>query len=200
MCCTNACPVGARACGSATSLQTCSVAATGCTAFAAPTACATDLICARRAPADCVNPHWADWPAPNNATDVTGGAPNPASFTDNGDRTVADNVTGLMWQQDVRPDRYNWNDASRYCASLSLGGHADWRLPSLIEMFSIVDNGRANPAIDPTYFPGTSPSIPFWSSTPVAGSQVGEFADITFNSGGTFYSGAAAQWLVRCVR
>ena len=45
------------------------------------------------------DPTWAQWPMPNSPVDVEAGAPNPESYTDNGDGTVSDNVTGLMWQQ-----------------------------------------------------------------------------------------------------
>ena len=38
---------------------------------------------------------------PNDRVDVTAGAPNLESYTDNKDGTVTDNLTGLMWQQTV---------------------------------------------------------------------------------------------------
>ena len=67
---------------------------------------------------------------PNSQADVTAGAPNLESYTDNGDGTVTDNVTGLMWQQAVPTATYSWAGAVTYCSTLTLAGHSDWRLPS----------------------------------------------------------------------
>ncbi len=80
---------------------------------------------------------------------------NPQSFTDNGDGTVTDNNTFLMWQQEDDHERRNWGPANTYCTNLSLGGYNDWRLPTAKELVSIVNYGNANPAIDTTYFPKT---------------------------------------------
>ena len=51
----------------------------------------------------------------------------PMSYTDNGDGTVTDNVTGLMWAQDQSETNYPWSEAGTYCANLTLGGYDDWR-------------------------------------------------------------------------
>ena len=48
---------------------------------------------------------------------------NPPSYTDNGDGTVTDNVTGLMWQQ-ADGGEMTWENAVAYADSLTLGGHA----------------------------------------------------------------------------
>jgi hypothetical protein len=111
------------------------------------------------------NYDWASWPMPNSTQDVEAGSPNPASYTDNHDGTVTDNVTGLMWQQSASTAKLAWSDAGNFCKMLTLAGHADWRLPSYIELVSLIDNyGDASPAVNATYFPGT-PLYPFWSST-----------------------------------
>ena len=99
---------------------------------------------------------WAGWPMPNDQADVTAGAPNLESYTDNGDGTVTDNVTGLMWQQTVPTGTYTWAQAVAYCPTLTLADHSDWRLPSRIELVSIVDLGvTSGPMINSTYFPST---------------------------------------------
>ena len=108
---------------------------------------------------------------PNDQVDVTAGAPNLESYTDNHDGTVTDNVTGLMWQQAVSTTMLYWADAVAYCPTLSLAGHIDWRLPSRIELVSIVDFGVTTGAmINATYFPSTPANL-FWSSSPLAGSS-----------------------------
>lgn len=75
---------------------------------------------------------------------------NPPAFTENGDGTVTDNVTGLMWQK-ADGGEMTWEDAGSYAAALSLGGRSDWRLPSNHELFSVLNHG-GNPALDAAYF------------------------------------------------
>jgi hypothetical protein len=158
--------------------------------------CSAGLVCERYPPAVCADPNWDEWPVPNSQVDVTAGAPNLESYTDNGDSTVTDNVTGLMWQQAVPATQYDWADAVAYCTTLTLAGHSDWRLPSVIELVSIVDFGQYNPSITPTYFPST-PSDFFWSAAPAAGI----WCSVNFYDGSTG-SGleVSDHAYVRCVR
>jgi len=86
------------------------------------------------------------------------------SYTDNGDGTVTDTSTGLMWQQAGSSNVMTWEQALAYCEGLNLGGDTDWRLPTIKELRSIVDHSRYNPAINNTYFPVTAASW-YWSST-----------------------------------
>ncbi len=136
--------------------------------------------------------------------DVEAGAPNPQSYTNNGDGTVTDTVTGLMWQETVAASTFAWGAASSpgtaqsYCSTLSTGGHADWRLPTGIELVSIVDWATLNPSIDSTYFPSTPGSF-FWSSTPVAGSPFDAWY-VDFGDGDTNYVDVTYTYNVRCVR
>lgn len=78
------------------------------------------------------------------------------NFTDNGDGTITDNATGLMWQQADDGNTYNWENALDYSESLILGGYSDWRMPNAKELQSIVDYTRSpstssSPAIDPLF-------------------------------------------------
>jgi hypothetical protein len=130
--------------------------------------------------------------------DVAAGAPNLESYTDNGDGTVTDNVTGLMWQQAVPATQYIWADAVAYCPTLTLAGHSDWRLPSVIELMSIVDYGQSNPSINPTYFPST-PVGSFWSSSPFDGEPANAWL-VGFSDGSTNYIDVSCAYIVRCVR
>jgi hypothetical protein len=109
-------------------------------------------------------------------------------------------VTGLAWQRDVDPASYLWADAGALCAGLSLGG-ASWRLPTLIELLSIVDFTQPSPAIDPQAFPAT-PGDSFWTSSPVAGANgpSGQAWYVGFTTGFTYQGHVDFLTLrVRCV-
>jgi hypothetical protein len=134
---------------------------------------------------------------PNCPGDVLAGAPNPLSYANNGDGTVTDNVTRLMWQQAVSTTMYAWGDAVAYCPKLTLAGHDDWRLPSRIELVSIVDDSPTDASVDSAAFPGT-PSGPFWTSSRLAGSSTDAWV-VVFN-GGTYSVPVVDSNYVRCVR
>jgi hypothetical protein len=93
------------------------------------------------------------------------GCPPEGRFVDNGDRTVTDTCTGVMWQKETAPGTYDWCTALAYCEGLELAGHDDWRLPNVRELQSIVDYERWLPSIDPVF--GTVSSW-YWSSTSCA--------------------------------
>lgn len=59
-------------------------------------------------------------------------------FVDNGDRTVTDTSTCLMWQQGTT-EHLNWEEAISFCENLTLGEYEDWRLPSRNELQSLMD-------------------------------------------------------------
>ena len=134
---------------------------------------------------------------PNTPADVAVGAPNPESYTDNADGTVTDNGTGLMWQQAVPARTYSWADAIAYCPTLTLGGHSDWRLPSRIELVSIIDDTEVEAAPSSTAFANT-PAGYFWSSSRVAGAPTDAWSVIFI--GGAFSVVATDPNHVRCVR
>jgi hypothetical protein len=82
----------------------------------------------------------------------------------NGDGTVTDPSTGLMWQQSSASETKTWASALSYCEDLDLADYTDWRLPNIKELFSIVDFTRWHPVIDTVHFPDTQSSR-YWSST-----------------------------------
>ncbi|MEW6077797.1 MAG: DUF1566 domain-containing protein [Thermodesulfobacteriota bacterium] len=85
------------------------------------------------------------------------------SFRDNGNNTVTDNVTGLMWTK-FPTDTMSWQEGLAYCENLTLAGYSDWRLPNIKELRSIVDYTVELPSIDLDFFPETIGSA-YWSST-----------------------------------
>ncbi len=74
------------------------------------------------------------------------------SYTDNGDGTVTDNVTGLLWTQDQSDRSMDWSEAPGYCESVAVGGITDWRVPSLKELWSIRDFSEGWHWVDTYYF------------------------------------------------
>jgi hypothetical protein len=125
------------------------------------------------------------------------GPASPTGFTDNGDGTVNHALTGLMWQQAVDSQSYNWSDAGKYCDGLVLGGHDNWRLPTEEELQSIVDFNQESPSISAIAFPST-PSKGFWAATPWIfwTSAWG----VSFRDGNNFYWHTSDANRVRCVR
>ena len=123
---------------------------------------------------------------------------NPPSYTDNGNGTIRDNVTGLVWQKLDDNATRSWAGATTYCDNLTLGAQTDWRLPSRIELISIVNYGIYNPAINAAFFPGTNSSN-YWSSTTSAGNTANAWY-VYFYGGYTHYSNKTSTSYVRCVR
>ncbi|MBF4691978.1 DUF1566 domain-containing protein [Fusibacter sp. Q10-2] len=75
------------------------------------------------------------------------------NFIDNGDGTITDLATGLMWQMADDGATRDWEEALSYAENLSLAGYEDWRLPNVKELQSIVDYTKSvqttgTPAID----------------------------------------------------
>jgi hypothetical protein len=97
-------------------------------------------------------------------------SPSPR-FTNNGDGTVTDNLTGLMWARNANDNgAMNWGVAIDYANKLSLGTscgglHTDWRLPNIKELQSLIDFSNYAPALPTghpfTYVQGSS----YWLST-----------------------------------
>ena len=113
-------------------------------------------------------------------------------FVRNGDGTVTDICTGLMWQQSVADldgdglfnldnaesefpiDKADWSRAKGYAEALSLGGHDDWRLPEVEEMAALnqdptVTLATAEFGCLPPAFQAPSccqPAVTYWTATP----------------------------------
>ena len=141
--------------------------------------------------------------------------PTAPSYTDNGDYTITDNITGLMWKKCSEGQNndstctgtavsYTWANALSQCTGLITPGYADWRLPNIKELMSIADYGTADPTINGTYFPNTvSAGQYYWSSTTEV--YVGDGGPATawgvgFRNGTVYHYSKSASYYVRCVR
>jgi hypothetical protein len=82
------------------------------------------------------------------------------------DGTVYDTKTGLVWQQSPTGGGMTWNAAVNFCNSAANGSlpGCGWRLPSVKELQSLVDDSRSNPAIEIKAFPIVD-SSEYWTST-----------------------------------
>jgi len=127
------------------------------------------------------------------------GLPNQATYKLNTDQTVIDNITKLTWEGVVYPSKITQSEAASYCAGLD-NSNGPWRLPTLLELISLVDyTVPSGPMINAT-FP-SRPAEKFWTSSRAAcGAPQGWWVD--FGSGGAhpFDDSANALYRVRCVR
>jgi hypothetical protein len=109
-------------------------------------------------------------------------SPSPR-FRDNGDGTVRDGLTGLMWAKDANmAGAMKWYAAIDYANDLSLGEgkggkpRTDWRLPNRNELLSLVDVSKYNPAIPSSgeyYFKNVEvEDDSYWTSTQAVANHI----------------------------
>ncbi|MBN2499011.1 MAG: DUF1566 domain-containing protein [Deltaproteobacteria bacterium] len=120
----------------------------------------------------------------------------PPDYGSDGER-VHDRVTGLDWQRLVPEGELDWWQSRDYCAALDLAGFEDWRLPSRIELVSLLDFSRVDPTIDLDAFPDT-PSEFFWTASPVPFANLAY--GVRFELGFIYDHDPFGSGRVRCVR
>ncbi len=141
-------------------------------------------------------------------------------YIDNGDGTVSDASTGLIWEKKSADGsihdqgrQYSWSDAfTAFIAELNsthFAGHTDWRLPNVNELQTLVDYGEAGPVIDPAFNTACvagctalacscTQSSSYWSSTTVAIAPAGAWF-VGFGYGHVNFNPKAASYHVRAV-
>ena len=104
-------------------------------------------------------------------------------FTDNGDGTVTDNLTGLVWTQNANvpgpssctPGTHKtWQGALDYVKCLNTNdylGYNDWRLPNIKELRSLIDYSKLNPALPSGHPFAAVQTTEYWSSTTATDTQ-----------------------------
>ena len=141
-------------------------------------------------------------------------------YSDNGDGTITDNGTGLVWKQCSEGQSgvacntgaasvHTWQAALQIPQTINTGGgyagHTDWRLPNIKELASLVEERCESPAINLNFFPNTVSSY-YWSSSPYPKfSYMAWWVDFVSGSADTFHyydapNGRADRHLVRLVR
>ncbi len=140
--------------------------------------------------------------------DIPATAPD-SRFRDNGDGTVTDVATGLIWKQCAEglsdtdcatgsASRFTWREALQHAAGHVFAGSGLWRLPNKNELASLVERRCYSPAINGRFFPGT-PSSWFWSSSPTAGYSGGAWR-VGFSNGNVYGYSKGYRRYVRLVR
>ena len=132
----------------------------------------------------------------NYALRAVSGTTAPPQWTVSADgQEATDARSKLVWRRCVEGMRWNgstctgsagsftWAEAMALARAAAAQGAA-WRLPSVQELSSLVDDGRVNPAIDAARFPAT-PALWFWTATPDAN----DAAYVWFVNFGTGYTG-----------
>lgn len=126
------------------------------------------------------------------------------AYTDNGDGTITGKTTGLIWQKDDAGEM-TWEKAKDYASSLKLGGHGDWRLPTSMELFSIVNHSRHRTPLDISFFTRTDANY-WWTSSPLVNDSskiwiVNAGGGIGVHRKSETVSAGGDRWIhVRCVR
>lgn len=156
---------------------------------------------------------FATWSMP----DSTPGSKSMPSYTI-GDKTVTDDVTHLVWQRNIPAmfegctgtlpsgagvpgEACSWAEAKKYCGAQTVAdalGGAGWRVPTKIELESLIDVLNYDPALDRNAFPVCQGG--FWTATPAASSPttLAWFLNTTYG-----YPTLGPHWgglQVRCVR
>jgi hypothetical protein len=145
---------------------------------------------------------WACFPPSPTLTPAT-----LTRVTLSGDDVIVDARTHLMWAAKEEPPA-TWAAAVSACTNSRRAGFADWRLPSRIELVSLIDYTKASePSIDTTQFfsadGGTATNDAVWTSSLVAsapGPAGGQGWAVYFNGGGVDWDATVNPQGVRCVR
>jgi hypothetical protein len=146
-----------------------------------------------------------------NTTSITATTPD-SQLTDNGNGTITDSKTGLMWKKCMEgitgnlcdtgaAATFTWQTALQQPGVVNVSGfatHQDWRLPNIKELTSIVEEQCYDPSINLNRFPNTPISV-VWSGSPHAyGSNFAWIVGFGFGVSGHGYRDGSDQ--VRLVR
>ena len=115
------------------------------------------------------------------------------------DKLVNDTKLGLVWQDNnaAKSIKKNWKSSKEYCQNLSLDGKSDWRLPSIKELLTIVDDDRHEPKIIQSF--QNVYGYRYWTSSKFE-SYAGYIMYVDFSNGGQDATTEDAELFVRCVR
>lgn len=110
-----------------------------------------------------------------------------------------DKNTGLVWEQTPDLTKRDWFSAAAHCINRTVGGTFGWRLPSIVELVSVMDPTLSAPYVPTDVFTFTGPLTTFWSSTTNASFPANAwYFDITIAGVPQINKGAGiSAWCVR---
>ena len=127
--------------------------------------------------------------------------PSASRFTTAFPGAVLDKNTGLVWEQAPDATTRIWRFSTLYCANKavpSVGGTRGWRLPSVIELASLVDPSLPAPFVPASVFTGVQSAV-YWSASTGAGHPTDAWV-VVFGDGGVSNGDKAGNFLAWCVR
>jgi hypothetical protein len=120
-------------------------------------------------------------------------------LTDWSSQAVLDRETGLVWEQAPATTAQSWADTRTACFQSTKGGRKGWRLPSIAELFSLIDPSASNPAL-PAGHPFTNVQLSnYWSGTTDAVIPSNAWG-LNFVGGAQFSANKSVTIPVWCVR
>ena len=129
--------------------------------------------------------------------------PSASRFTTAFPGAVLDQNTGLVWEQAPDATTRIWATATNYCVNKTVGGTRGWRLPSVVELASLIDPSLPAPFVPASAFTiGGSPGVQsafYWSATTNADGPDGAWR-VLFSSGFVDFSSKPLTSLAWCVR
>jgi hypothetical protein len=113
---------------------------------------------------------------------------------------VRDNSTGLVWEQTPSTPATDWSNARLQCINKNVGNTRGWRLPSVVELTSLIDPSVPAPYVPGAVFTGVQTAT-YWSATASAVGTTSAFG-VNFQDGlvGTSSKGSSSTANVWCVR
>jgi len=136
--------------------------------------------------------------AQNCHTDTMTETTPDTQYVVHGDETITDTTTALMWKQCVEglsdtdcssgiADLKTWQDALQTANDTNnnggFAGYADWRIPNIAELVSLVEEQCTGPSINDSVFPNTAKKF-IWTSSPDFNLDEGSWS-VDFNIGTT---------------
>ncbi len=118
-----------------------------------------------------------------------------SQLIDNGDGTVTDSKTGLMWKKCLEGlsgnncesgsvNSFTWQEALQQPSTVNnaggFAGYANWRLPNIRELISLIEDQCYDPAINLNYFPNTT-NHTCWSGSPYMGLSDSAWVVVFYN-------------------
>ena len=122
-----------------------------------------------------------------------------AHFNNNGNGTITDSLTNLMWQRIPYTDSLSWENALIYADTLTLGGYIDWRLPNIKELESINEHRLYKPSLDTAFFKIIN-NKKYWTGTTLKSSTNSKAWYLNSQYGITSYDEKIRRNQVMCVR